>query len=278
MTETSDRADGSGAGDGLRRIAPSDLPIAVPRLRGGAAPKLALPPMEAAEPVCPLCDGSGWYKLAVPLGHPEFAQLKPCACKQRERQEREWQELRRISNLAAFQSKTFETFAVTIPGVHRAVQSALAFARTPAGWLSFFGNYGCGKTHLAAAIANAVLLRREPVLFVVVPDLLDHLRATYGPLSTTSYDELFQRVRTVPLLVLDDLGTEDPTPWAKEKLYQIVNHRYNEALPTVFTTNLRPHQIDSRVYSRMCDHTIVEIPAADYRQRNQRSTTERRPS
>ena len=57
-------------------------------------------------------------------------------------------------------------------------------------------------------------------LFTFVPDLLDHLRATYSPNSPVQYDQLFEQVKSTPLLILDDLGAETSTPWAKEKLYQ----------------------------------------------------------
>jgi DNA replication protein DnaC len=104
-----------------------------------------------------------------------------------------------------------------------------------------------------------------------VPDLLDHLRATFRPDSEASYDEQLEQVRSVALLVLDDLGTESPTPWAREKLYQLVNHRYNERLPTVFTNNVRPEQLDPRIVSRMHDATLGEpmvvMRAGDYRRR-----------
>jgi len=126
------------------------------------------------------------------------------------------------------------------------------------------------KTHLAAAIAHEALDRGERVLFAVVPDLLDHLRATFGPQSTVAYDERFELVRSVPLLVLDDLGAESATPWAREKLYQLINHRYNERLSTVMTTNLKPDMIEPRIYSRLCDPACgikLTIRAPDYRQR-----------
>lgn len=56
---------------------------------------------------------------------------------------------------------------------------------------------------------------------------------TFGLLSTVVYDERFELVGTVPLLILDDLGTESATPWAREKLYQIINYRYNERMATI---------------------------------------------
>jgi DNA replication protein DnaC len=177
-----------------------------------------------------------------------------------------------LSNLAPFHDKTFANFNVFVPGLRAIVPRVLAYAQHPDGWLSLLGPYGVGKTHLAAATAHEVLARDEPVLFVVAPDLLDHLRTTYGPQSTVSYDERFTLVRDAPLLVLDDLGTESATSWAREKLYQLLNHRYNLRLPTVITTNLKPSELDPRIYSRMCDPSvgqIIAITAPDYRRRTQ---------
>jgi DNA replication protein DnaC len=95
------------------------------------------------------------------------------------------------------------------------------------------------KTHLAAGIGIACQDKGKPVMFVVVPDLLDHLRATFSPTSTVSYDRMFNEVLTSEMLILDDLGTQSATPWAREKLYQILNYRYNAELPTVITTRIR---------------------------------------
>ena len=106
------------------------------------------------------------------------------------------------------------------------------------------------------------------MLFVVVPDLLDHLRATFGPNSPVSYDERFDEVRNAPLLILDDLGTQSSTAWAQEKLFQILNHRYNARLPTVVTSNHALEEIDLRIRSRMVDPglaTFVTILAPDFR-------------
>lgn len=130
------------------------------------------------------------------------------------------------------------------------------------------GPYGCGKTHLAAAIANHRLEQGEPVIFITVPDLLDHLRATFRPSSDIQYDELFDQVRNAPLLILDDLGAESPTQWAQEKLYQIVNHRYNAQLPTVITSNVELERLEPRIRSRLVDMDLVRkalIDAPDFR-------------
>ena len=108
------------------------------------------------------------------------------------------------------------------------------------------------------------------VLFAVVPDLLDHLRATFDPGSGVAYDDRFNAIRNAQLLVLDDLGTENTTPWAREKLYQIFNHRYNEQLPTVITSNQDFKRIEERVLSRILDTRLtryLHIDAEDFRRR-----------
>jgi DNA replication protein DnaC len=223
-----------------------------------------------SEPTCPHCDGAGYYKEAVPFGHPHFGVLFPCVCKLREKEQRRIEELERISNLELLRDKTFDSFNSDVPGVRRAYIRAVEYAKRPQGWLVLWSsNYGVGKTHLAAAIANEALRRQINVLFAIVPDLLDHLRSTFGPSSEIEYDERFELIRTVPLLILDDLGTENTTPWAREKLFQIFNYRYNDALPTVITSNRKPEDIDPRIFSRMSDRALCEehimIDAADYR-------------
>jgi DNA replication protein DnaC len=151
--------------------------------------------------------------------------------------------------------------------LEEAYRLALDFAKSPEGWLVFQGVNGCGKTHLAAAIANYRLKAGKPVKFVVVPDLLDHLRSTFSPESPVTYDQLFEEVKNVPLLILDDLGKQSTTPWAQEKLYQIINYRYNSRLPTVVTTNCKTDDLDSPISSRFVDPKIsifFNIIAPDY--------------
>jgi DNA replication protein DnaC len=128
------------------------------------------------------------------------------------------------------------------------------FAQEPHGWLVLAGTYGCGKTHLAAAIANQVAAGATgEVMFVMVPDLLDHLRASFNPQANVPYDRRFDEIKKSPLLVLDDLGTESATPWAKEKLFQLLNFRYSAQLPTVITTSSTPDEIEPWLRTRMLD-------------------------
>lgn len=233
------------------------------------------PLTEDAAEVCPICHGVGFVRLDVPIGHPRFGKAVPCICKRQEIQEKRLARLRQASNLQHLQKMTFDTFQTDRHGsaevsfaLRDALQTARSFAAQPSGWLVFTGTYGCGKTHLAAAIANDRVERGLPVLLVVVPDLLDYLRAAYAPNSPATYDERFEQVRQVELLILDDLGTQNATPWAAEKLYQLLNYRYNAELPTVITTNQGLQDMDPRLASRLRDQDLVRIIpiyAADFR-------------
>ncbi len=173
-----------------------------------------------------------------------------------------------LSSLLLHAAQTFGTFSLRkgenlpaedVRSLENAFRAAQEFAEEPAGWLVFSGPFGCGKTHLGAAIANYRSSQGHPTLFVVVPDLLDHLRATFNPGSNVTYDRRFEEVRSTRLLVLDDLGTQSTTPWAKEKLYQLFNFRYNARLPTVITTADTLDEIDPRLRERLLDKRLCSI-------------------
>jgi DNA replication protein DnaC len=173
-----------------------------------------------------------------------------------------------LSSLELMAGKTFGNFddrsSEGIPpddlkGLQRAIKAAHAFAERPRGWLVFLGGYGAGKSHLAAAIANYRAGLGDPPLFVMVPDLLDHLRATFNPNSAVRFDHRFDEVRTTPLLVLDDLGSQAMSPWVREKVYQIINYRYNRELPTVITSAEALEQMDARIQSRLLDERLVSV-------------------
>jgi len=221
----------------------------------------------AAEATCPYCKGAGFVYKERPRDDPDFGKAVPCQCTSQALKKGRRQLLERYSNLGPLVRLTFDNLVPQGRSPHTrnqerfrsAVEAARAFAQSSEGWLVLLGPSGCGKTHLAAAIANYRLAQGQPVLFVVVPDLLDHLRSCYDPQSTVSYDELFEQVRQAPLVVLDDLGVQTSTPWAREKLDQLISHRFNCRLPTIFTCAVGLEELEERLRSRLSDPELSRV-------------------
>lgn len=226
---------------------------------------------EAKEPVCPVCRDLRWVRHEVALDHPDFGRAFPCVCQRERGAADRLDRLRRFSNMGSLSKVSLE--AITPAGAsaesrarfEAALDAARAYADEPRGCFMLVGGSGTGKTHLAAGMANRLMERGEAVFFTFVPDLLDHLRATYGPDSEVSYDELFEQVKTVPVLVLDDLGRHSTTPWAEEKVYQVLNHRYLNELPTIVTSSVALDRLDPRLQQRLLDprsSRVMDLGAA----------------
>jgi len=258
-------------GDILRRITARNISK---NTNGGG---VLLPDNGPAVDLCPQCNGSGWVTRRVHIGHPEFGQAIPCTCQETEDASTRAAALRRYSNLGALSRITFATTDLEGPlqdAANRQMFSegaaaAARFAEDPQAWLVLTGPSGSGKTHLAVAIANRCIERNQTAFFIVAADLLDHLRAAYSPESPVSYDELFEQVRNVPVLVLDDLSLANATPWAQEKLFQVINHRYNNALPTVVTVRGPLQRLDDALRTRLegADGTATVVQLGNFNSR-----------
>ncbi len=246
----------------------------LPPIGSESSKKISAPGKPAPQAECAMCGGMGWISADVPVGHPQFGKLIACPHRQAETSSAVSQKL--WDALGPLRHMTLENFS---PEGHartdeqrnslrNAYEGVKRFIGEPRGWLFLQGGYGCGKTHLAAAIANALLSAGTPVVFVNVPDLLDYLRGAYSPNVEETYDQRFTEVRDAPVLILDDLGTQNATPWAEEKLYQILNTRYVNKRPTVITSNLDLDDLDPRLRSRLSDLDLVRklpVKAPDFR-------------
>ncbi len=187
-------------------------------------------------------------------------------------------------------SHTFEAFdtgpigadARERDGLKAALIAAKSFSSNPKGWLLLIcPRNSLWTSRLALTITSELLRKGQPAFYILVADLLDHLRATFKPDSEIEYDELFEIVKSVPVLVLDNLGAANRTSWAQEKLFQIVVHRHSNKLPTVITTTLLIDEIQEKLphlSSYLKDFTVVndilimyEKPVREEDQRRGRS-------
>ena len=223
---------------------------------------------------CPRCRDSGW--LVTEQG------ALPCCCGK----ERRLQKNRREAGLKpAMDDMCFPNFDLRYYSAERridpgcsyrqAAEKALRAAKIfvtaclkgePARGLYFEGNLGSGKTFLAAAITGELLNKGFSARFVVVPEFLEQLRLSYRGQEGNEYDEaeIMGAAMSAPVLVLDDLGAHNSSPWTISKIYTLLNHRLNSRQPCIMTSNLKPaalaEELGSRSASRikeMCDRYIL---------------------
>lgn len=216
---------------------------------------------------CPGADCPGFYRAGnLPPEHPWFGRLVPCVCT-----------LRRLAGQAARQLPAelrrmrFETYQAA-PAQCLALRLAEQFAADP--WqgkplFTLIGPNRTGKTHLAAAITQALLARGEPIWFTRVPSWLDELRSGY---ADDTYHQRLVMLQQAQLLVLDDLGAEQTqagepyaVTWSQDRLFQIIDHRLLNQLPTVITSNCLPTMLSPRISSRLWDErhgVVVALEAA----------------
>ncbi len=224
---------------------------------------------------CPLCGGTGWKtvehvseeekpsrgsreKLVESLAAPQAAADRkkrvwavPCDCTGEDRVARS---IRRARIPTRYEHCDFENFDTKLYGHetgpefpkwnHSLEQAKLvteAFARdypagSPAGLL-ILGPCGAGKTHLAVSALRQIVLRGHTGLFYDYRELLKEIQDSYNPESQSSELGVLEPVLTADVLLLDDLGSNKPSPWALETVGHILNSRYNEKRITLLTTN-----------------------------------------
>ena len=225
-----------------------------------------LPDLEEQIDICENCGGRGWLTLEAPVGDPDFGRTVACDCQRQNIEEDQHTRLLKYSNLGNLSRFTFDSIDIEnlqVAGSKesylRAYESALDYGDRLIGWLVLVGPNGSGKTHLAAAIGNRCIERGHVVFFSHVPDLLDHLRSTFSPASDLAYSELFEQVKSTPILILDGLGSHSTTSWAEEKLGQIINHRYNMELPTVVTSSVSLSALDQYIATRLQSSVLSKV-------------------
>lgn len=149
-------------------------------------------------------------------------------------------------------------------------QAARAVAQSPEWFLTLAGPYGVGKTRMLTCVVNEAREARWPAVYMTTAALLDHLRSAYAPNAEVSFDGMWSRVVSARVLALDELDRWNPTPWAQEKFFQLIDARYRAGaeMLTVFATNSEIETLPGYVQSRMMDRRcrIFKMSGGDVRQ------------
>jgi DNA replication protein DnaC len=221
----------------------------------------SLPP--GAEAPCPLgvCDGSGWI-----LGPEDVA--RPCECRERRMARR------RARGVASAIPRKYRGVGLDRPPisdmardparapVYAAVSefvNAIEERLDEGRGLWLMGDVGTGKTSLAMLVSKAAVEAERAVAIYSLPRLLSRIRRTYdAEAGEQSYLEFFERLTSVDLLHVDDLGAEKRSDWVLEQLYAIVNERYESQRSVIVTTNLDQAALEEQIGPRTVSR-LVEI-------------------
>jgi DNA replication protein DnaC len=149
----------------------------------------------------------------------------------------------------------FEADSKTAP----IVEACRRWATSPAGWLVVWGDTGCGKSHLCAAVFNALRHRKQVAVFVTGPDLMQSLKHLMNEETAQAEGETVtertEKYQKAPVLIIDDMRAEQHTPWSDGVWFSILDYRYRNQLPTMIATNEDPagEVFPARISSRIRD-------------------------
>lgn len=222
---------------------------------------------------CPKCDGYGYL-----VGEDGVAHSCDCGLNERVRALAGYE---RSGVPPKFSSKAFENFVAKDKLRKEILKNARSYAigfsaEEPEG-LMLRGRPGSGKTHIAVAILREVISRGYRGCYANFNDLLSRLRDTYNSGARETEGALLAEIDEAELLVLDDVGAESVSDWVRDRLYLIINRRYENARATIITTNCDEAELESRIGPRtasrlyeMCEMKFPVFPEQDWRKANMR--------
>lgn len=224
---------------------------------------------------CPICHDSGWELVTDPDGREVGRQ---CRCGLLERQAIK-EKLSFATIPKEFEGHTvsnFETGCYKTAQNRELAQMAKVIAsryveqfdeirNTGKGLYFYSKTKGSGKTRLAVSIANDLIQKKTiAAKFATTIQILDQIKATWGGERMNENEQkLIQEIVSVPVLVIDDIGTEAVKPWINERFYSILNGRMIEKRVTIFTSNCRMEELnfDDRIINRIIKMALpVQFP------------------
>lgn len=225
---------------------------------------------------CLVCRDRGWITLDVPIDDKRFGRAIPCVCRSEERRQ---QRLRFLHSICRIPSRY-----AGVETDRADIALAIRECTTRQQFITVTGPYGTGKTTLlCAAVQQAISEHMLTGVYLLLADLLDHLRRAYQPGSAVNADEFWDTLLACDVLAIDELDRFRSTEWAESKLFQFVNERYNRSRGlTLFATNRTvapgmkdgvisetPGYLESRLLES--GNRVIILDGADLRRRPQRT-------
>jgi DNA replication protein DnaC len=222
---------------------------------------------------CQLCRGTGWKLVPRPDGAGKFAVA--CDCGMEDRANRV---LSRAHIPKRYEHCDFESYVTDLsdgktwtPQHTASLKFAKSWTETftrdfPGGsdkGLLFMGPSGVGKTHLAVAALKELIVRGHACLFCDYRELLKEIQASYNPASESTEMSILDPIRTVEVLVLDDLGASKPSDWVRDIVSIVLNARYNEKRTTIITTNYLDNPTSEGEATRLPNGKLIPATRED---------------
>jgi DNA replication protein DnaC len=238
----------------------------------------------AVDTECPLCNGTRWQTV----DQRGVSGVVRCECTKRNRLDRLMRSARIPERYTHCELDAFDTsLEFMTPAIDQAKFLAEKYVEeypmSPPMGLMFMGQPGVGKTHLAVGIIKRLIREKGvPCLFRTFPELLKEIQNSYNPVSKASELSLLGPVLDAEVLVLDEIGAQNPSSWVKDTVGYVLNYRYNENRVTILTTNFLDEEsrrdarkgttecltdrIGDRMRSRLYEMCkAVSVVSSDYR-------------
>lgn len=211
------------------------------------------------------CHGYGWLRSETAIG--TMIRCEQCNAVRNRQLGRCWE----LSQLRAdaVDVPSLLNFEVHDDASRVMLKAARAFAQAPKGWLTFYGTWGAGKTHLAEAITRYLLSRKVPCAMLRAPELFVYLGAVERrDGDDVDYDGRLRHLSELDVLVVDELGKEPNTPAVQKRRTMLLDARYRQERPTMLVSNDPPERWpDPALASRVSDtrFVVVEATKVDFR-------------
>lgn len=173
--------------------------------------------------------------------------------------------------------ENMRTYKITVPKRYAGARVTPAdygpevegWIKDPKDFLFIYGETGCGKTYLASAVCQDLGARGIKCGFEVGAEVFLKLRKSFDRDSLQSEWEIIKKYRSAVVGVFDDVGATGCRDYVLESWYNIINHRYNECIPTMFTSNHGLEQISNlmgdRIASRLASGIVYKMAGGDRR-------------